>query len=193
MPELTSADRRCQGDGATAALLSRRVNDLYERSNLSSSAATRPQLARTRARPSPRPMGTSSTPRSSEGIQRSWNGVEDERPAIHAFLRSAPEMEAVLKQMTPLARIGAPEEVAKTALFLASNESSFVAGVELFVAGGVMAVERFAFSPCLPSVRTRPGDARRGTRGGASRAAVGGVKVTRAIEALPSRRISGGR
>lgn len=66
-------------------------------------------------------------------------GVID-TPAIHAFLRNAPEMEAVLKQMTPLGRIGAPEEVAKSVLFLASNESSFVAGVELFVDGGVLAV-----------------------------------------------------
>jgi NAD(P)-dependent dehydrogenase (short-subunit alcohol dehydrogenase family) len=66
-------------------------------------------------------------------------GVID-TPAIHAFLRSAPEMESVLTQMTPLGRIGAPEEVARTVLFLASNESSFIAGVELFVDGGVMAV-----------------------------------------------------
>jgi len=42
--------------------------------------------------------------------------------------------------MTPLGRIGDPEEVAKAVLFLASAESSFVAGVELFVDGGVMAV-----------------------------------------------------
>lgn len=66
-------------------------------------------------------------------------GVID-TPAIDAFLRNAPEMESALKQMTPLGRIGAPEEVAKTVLFLASNESSFVAGVELFVDGGIMAI-----------------------------------------------------
>lgn len=66
-------------------------------------------------------------------------GVID-TPAIHAFLQNAPEMESVLKNMTPLGRIGTPEEVAKTVLFLASNESSFVAGVELFVDGGIMAV-----------------------------------------------------
>ncbi|MDI1484838.1 glucose 1-dehydrogenase [Polyangium sp. y55x31] len=66
-------------------------------------------------------------------------GVID-TPAIHTFLRNAPEMESALKQMTPLGRIGAPEEVAKAVLFLASNESSFVAGVELFVDGGIMAV-----------------------------------------------------
>ena len=61
-------------------------------------------------------------------------------PAIHAFLQNAPEMKTVLTQMTPLGRLGAPEEVARTVLFLASNESSFVAGVELFVDGGVLAV-----------------------------------------------------
>jgi len=66
-------------------------------------------------------------------------GVID-TPAIHTFLRDAPEMETVLKQMTPLGRIGAPEEVAEAVLFLASNQSSFVAGVELFVDGGIMAV-----------------------------------------------------
>lgn len=66
-------------------------------------------------------------------------GVID-TPAIHTFLRNAPEMETVLKQMTPLGRIGGSEEVAKTVLFLASSESSFVAGVELFVDGGIMAV-----------------------------------------------------
>lgn len=66
-------------------------------------------------------------------------GVID-TPAIQAFLQNAPEMENVLKQMTPLGRIGTSEEVAKTVLFLASSESSFVAGVELFVDGGIMAV-----------------------------------------------------
>ena len=55
------------------------------------------------------------------------------------FLQNTPEMENVLEQMTPLGRIGSPDEVAKTVL-LASSESSFVAGVELFVDGGIMAV-----------------------------------------------------
>ena len=36
----------------------------------------------------------------------------------------------------PLGRIGEPEEVARAALFLASDESSFVTGSELFVDGG---------------------------------------------------------
>jgi NAD(P)-dependent dehydrogenase (short-subunit alcohol dehydrogenase family) len=38
---------------------------------------------------------------------------------------------------TPLGRLAAPEEIAAAALFLASDESSFVNGVELFVDGGI--------------------------------------------------------
>jgi NAD(P)-dependent dehydrogenase (short-subunit alcohol dehydrogenase family) len=36
----------------------------------------------------------------------------------------------------PMGRIGEPEEIAKAALFLASNDSSFITGIELFVDGG---------------------------------------------------------
>jgi NAD(P)-dependent dehydrogenase (short-subunit alcohol dehydrogenase family) len=37
---------------------------------------------------------------------------------------------------TPLGRTGTPDEIAKAVLFLASNDSSFVNGIELFVDGG---------------------------------------------------------
>jgi NAD(P)-dependent dehydrogenase (short-subunit alcohol dehydrogenase family) len=36
----------------------------------------------------------------------------------------------------PMGRMGGPDEVAKAALYLASGDSSFVTGVELFVDGG---------------------------------------------------------
>ena len=45
-----------------------------------------------------------------------------------------------LKSLVPLGRIGTSDEIAKAALFLASDDSSYVAGVELFVDGGSAAI-----------------------------------------------------
>src|SRR6476620_9294991 len=46
------------------------------------------------------------------------------------------EFKAQAAAATPLGRTGVPEEVAAAVLFLASDESSYVNGVELFVDGG---------------------------------------------------------
>ena len=43
-------------------------------------------------------------------------------------------------QLTPLRRLGRPEEVAYAALFLASDESSFMTGQELIIDGGLTTV-----------------------------------------------------
>lgn len=61
-------------------------------------------------------------------------------PAIQTYFRDNEGAEEAMKQMTPFGRLGQADEVAKAVLFLASNESSFIAGDELFVDGGFMAV-----------------------------------------------------
>ena len=50
------------------------------------------------------------------------------------------EMIASVEAVTPLGRLADPDEVAAAALFLASDESSFVTGIELFVDGGIAQV-----------------------------------------------------
>jgi NAD(P)-dependent dehydrogenase (short-subunit alcohol dehydrogenase family) len=50
--------------------------------------------------------------------------------------RQPPDVIARIVSTIPMGRIGEPDEIAKAALFLASDDSSFVTGIELFVDGG---------------------------------------------------------
>jgi NAD(P)-dependent dehydrogenase (short-subunit alcohol dehydrogenase family) len=61
-----------------------------------------------------------------------------ETPMSSKFIQHEPTLQYFLSQ-TPMGRVGQPSEVAKAALFLASDASSYVTGVELAVDGGVTA------------------------------------------------------
>jgi NAD(P)-dependent dehydrogenase (short-subunit alcohol dehydrogenase family) len=61
-----------------------------------------------------------------------WNGAAPTPDAFAAF-------EKRMSGVIPLGRIGEPEEVAKTVLFLASDDASNIQGAELFVDGGATA------------------------------------------------------
>ena len=50
------------------------------------------------------------------------------------------EAEAKLGRQVPMGRIGKPEEIANTAVFLISDESSFITGAEIKVDGGISAM-----------------------------------------------------
>jgi NAD(P)-dependent dehydrogenase (short-subunit alcohol dehydrogenase family) len=46
------------------------------------------------------------------------------------------EAKKALQQMTPIGRFGDPREVAHAVRFLASEQSSFITGIDLVVDGG---------------------------------------------------------
>ncbi|HVB85805.1 MAG TPA: glucose 1-dehydrogenase [Candidatus Dormibacteraeota bacterium] len=50
------------------------------------------------------------------------------------------QFRANMASIVPMGRLGSPDEIAKAASFLASDESSFITGIELFVDGGAAQV-----------------------------------------------------
>jgi NAD(P)-dependent dehydrogenase (short-subunit alcohol dehydrogenase family) len=60
-------------------------------------------------------------------------------PGLSDLLASAPageERRKVIAAATPLGRFGTADEIAKAAVFLASDDASYITGIELFVDGG---------------------------------------------------------
>jgi NAD(P)-dependent dehydrogenase (short-subunit alcohol dehydrogenase family) len=57
------------------------------------------------------------------------------------LIRESEQFKTSIVATVPLGRMGSPDEVAKAAPFLASDDSSFVTGIELFVDAAKAAVE----------------------------------------------------
>jgi NAD(P)-dependent dehydrogenase (short-subunit alcohol dehydrogenase family) len=74
------------------------------------------------------------------------NGIapsEVRTPMFLGFINRAPDPEAKMRELVariPMGRVAEPEELARAALFLASDDSSYVTGVTLPVDGGLTAM-----------------------------------------------------
>ena len=60
-------------------------------------------------------------------------------PMVERITGGAAEAIERLKSSQPMPRVGEPEDIARMALFLASDESSFITGAALPVDGGYTA------------------------------------------------------
>ena len=66
------------------------------------------------------------------------------RTPINTAAWSTPEAYAALMRLVPYKRIGEPDDIARAAVWLASDDSDYVNGVTLFVDGGMTLYPEFA-------------------------------------------------
>src|SRR2546425_7366800 len=99
--------------------------------------------------PSPEWSGYTATKAAVRSFARSWpTDLKDRRIRVNAVspgytdtppwhsVEAAEERMKFISNSVPLGRFGTPDEVAKAVVFLASDDSSYITGTELFVDGG---------------------------------------------------------
>jgi NAD(P)-dependent dehydrogenase (short-subunit alcohol dehydrogenase family) len=103
--------------------------------------------------PSPEWSVYNATKAAVRSFARSWTtDLKDRRIRVNAVspgytdtapwhsIEAAEERMKIISNSVPLGRFGTPDEIAKAVVFLASDDSSYITGTELFVDGGIAQV-----------------------------------------------------